>query len=60
MLIPADTRRLRIDCGEEMEKQEGLTLSNAVEHARGCVATNMGLLDMVSLVSLVSYITSDD
>jgi hypothetical protein len=24
------------------------TLSNAVEHARGCVATKIGLLDMVS------------
>ena len=24
------------------------TLSNAVEHARGCVATKMGLLDILS------------
>lgn len=31
----------------------GLTLSNAVEHARGWVATKMGLLDIFDVATMI-------
>lgn len=39
-MLPSESR-------VSMVMADDFTLSNAVEHARGCVATNTGLFDMI-------------